>query len=1062
MSARRSTFTALAAALLFFSVAPLAAEAPRPVGAPALPRGSVAGPSQRESLARLLAGAATPVESLRVCVIRASFADTSFAAVSDSLYFANELRHLAEYYLAASGGRFHLVSALVPGVVALSHPESYYGADDLWKERMAEMLIELVAKTDDRVDFSQYDAFAVIHSGPGRETDSNGDSPTQVWSGFVNPDEMAEALEDTLALPGVPTNDPSPGGAFLITNLMVWPETASQDGMTYGSLGLYAYELALRIGMIPLYDGTPSSFPNSQGVGMFDLTSYGLYAAAGFIPALPSAFNRYLMGWVEPVTVEKDRVVRLVDINSASAGDTALVKIPIGPSEYYLVDNRVHDTNWNGVFDFLDVNGNGIPENEDTLRGAEFDYFLTESTDLRVEEGRLTGSGIMIWHVDEATIRAAIAAGGNPNDDASWKGVDLEEADHVQDLDSPGGSFAFGSYYDSFRSGNNDRFGPDTDPSSCSNSGARTGIEISGISEAAHAMRVSIHFAPPMSFKRGELAGDGVGRSPVPADLDGDGVEELVVAADSGLVYLVSAAGSAGWTGEAVQIAHIAGVAWAGSPIVADVSGDRTPEIFITSKDGSLYAFEPTGAPYTIDTDGTPGTIKLRGDRFSDPITLAIDDDAEPEVLVLSSTEDSTYATLIGDSRAVSVIPEVRKVGLGANEIRLRPGRIASDPALGSRVVGSLTDSGILFAVRLDGGALQFVFAAFSVQGAYSEYPLMDVSTALEVEGDDGVLSVPASGDVGKRGGDDVVLARADGRLLYFSSRSFDVHSVKLGGRNPSAPALADMDGDGTLETALRDNEYLYLFSGFGSPVSGWPIRIPESIAEHDPSRAFAPPVIGDINGDGRPEIVFRVGGDLRAYDSSGRELAGWPLPGEGFSDDSPVLLKGGGGALYIFDSSSFEPYSVDPRLGGSPGGAVVSLRRYDPDESYAGDGAWPCWRRDAGGSARQPEAAGASPREVRLDPATFIIYPNPAMGDRVTIRVLISAPAAVSVEILTIEGERVYSAARSHSWFAGSAVPFEEVVGTGGLKSGIYVCRLEVTGAGWSWSGAKKFGVTR
>jgi len=1039
------------------------------------PRGRVIGPYQRASLGRLLAGAPTPVESLSVCVFRASFADTDFVVPHDSVYFANELRHLAEYYLGASVNRFHVRSTLVPGIVKLSHPEAYYGDDDLWKERMAEMLIELVAKTDDRIDFSRYDAFAVIHADAGQETDFNGDSSDQLWSGFVNPEEMAEALKDTLDLPGVPTNDSLGGEVFLIDNLMVWPEDASQDGTVFGSLGIYAYELSLRIGMIPLFDGTPSSFPNSQGVGTFDLASYGLYNALGFVPAFPSAFNRYLMGWVDPVTIDTDRSVRLVDINSASPGDTSLIKIPINSSEYYLVDNRVHDTNFNGTFDFIDANGNGIPENEDTLRGAEFDYFLTETTDLREDGTRLTGSGVMVWHVDESAIRAAIASGANPNDEASWKGVDLEEADHVQDLDTPGGAFAFGSYFDSYRKGNNDRFATDTNPSSLTNGGARTGIELADVSEAAHVMSLTVRFTPPMSFARGEFPGNAEGLSAIPADVDGNGVEELVVAADTGLVYLVPRAGSPDWAGAVSRIARVDGALWAGSPVLADVDGDGISEIFITSKDGTLHALRPSGAPYPIDADGTPGSLKLRGEAFSAPIALELDEDveppialeldgdAQPEVLVLSSTQDSTYATIVGYSGSVPGFDDIRKVGLGGVEVRLCPGRLASHPALGAASYGGPgIHRGILFAVWQYEGVLRFMFAEPCNTGVCVIETMRNIPNTTDIGEETEELLVPASGDIGKDGADELVVAAPGGRLLYFSSGSFEVHDAQLRGRHPGAPALADVDGDGTLETALRDEEYLYLLSGYGTPVSGWPIRIDERLARHDRSTPLAPPIIGDVNGDGRAEIVFRVAGDLHAFDLHGRELGGWPLPGEGTAGGSPALLKGDGGDLYLFDSGSYSPYSVDSSLGGQAGAATVSLRRYDPNLAYPGGQSWPCYRHDAGGSSRQRPSSGASPREERVDPSTFIIYPNPATGSVVTVRVLISAPAEVRLRILNVEGEIVAERTRSHQWFAGSAVPFEETIPTGKLSSGVYLCRIEVAGSGWSWSASKRFAVTR
>jgi M6 family metalloprotease-like protein len=1027
-----------------------------------LPRVQSVGPYQKSSIERLLRGTIAPVDSLDVIVFLVSFADREFNADHGMAYFENELRHLREYYAGASRNVFHPRTTIYPTIVELSGNEGYYGADGLWKERMAELLIEIVQQTDASVDFSRYDAFAVIHAGAGRETDFNNDSRYQIPSGFVNPVEMAEALKDTLGTPGVPTNDLVDGSAFQIDNLMVWPEEASQDGYVFGSLGIYAYQLGLRLGMLPLYDTTPDPYPDSQGVGNFDLMSYGIYNALGFVPAFPSAFNRYLMGWVEPVVVEGDLAVRLADVNSTGALDTALVKIPINASEYFLVENRVHDTNFNGRFDFIDADSNGVPDNADTLLGAEFDFFLTATTNLRpdpvgVPDSVITGSGLMIYHVDEAALRRALETGRYPNDDKTWKGVDLEEADHVQDLDSPVGAFAYGSFYDSFRRGNNDRFGPDTDPSSADNAGAPTGIEVDEISPAGHFMTFRTRFSPAMDFVRSELAGNASKLSPIPVDLDGDGAEDLVVASDTGLIYIADGAGAPAWSGSFTKIVDIPGAVWTGPPVFCDIDDDGTLEIFIASRDATLYAFEPSGAPFTIDDDGSPGSLKLRGDLASSPVALDVDSDALLEIAVFSSTSDSTFATVLNSSTATPANGWRQKGTIGA-EKGIFDGRLASHPVIGALPATSGEIIGIGIARHRSVQTLDFVFLlpASGPSGAIVVLP------SKEIGAYPGGLFAPAAGDIGGSGFDCFVSTVPGSDLCYWDLESPNRFvTVPLRGSNPSSPVLGDVDGDGTLETALRDDEYLYLFSGFGTPARGWPKKLDEASAARDRSAPHSPPVISDVNGDGKREIVFRVSGDLRAYDFSGREIEGWPLPGEGVAGGSIALLKGESGGLYAFDCASIVSYATGISGGTESGDAVVSLRRYDLGVAYQDNQAWPFYRHDAQGTGRQLPSGESSPRE-RVDPATFIVYPNPVTGGSFVARVLVSAPARVKVTVFNIEGEKVVDRTLDHTWFAGSAVPFETGFSTASFSGGVYICRIEVTGDGWSWTGAKKFAVIR
>ncbi len=1020
---------------------------------PAAPRGGSLGPYQLEAVSTLLAGGGARAESLRVCVFRVSFADREFESVFDSIYFANELRHLAEYFEGASLGIFDLRWELMPGIVALGEPEAYYGEENLWKERMAEILKEVVRVRDDSVDFGRYDAVAVIHAGAGRETDFNGDSRYQLYSGFVNPEEMAQALPDTLGLPGIPTNDGAPGDTLFLDNLMVWPEQSSQDGYTFGSLGIYAYQVGLRLGMVPLFDTTPGDYPDSQGCGNFDLMGYGIYNALGFVPAFPSAFNRCLMGWAAPLVVSGDAALRLADVSTAIPADTGLVKIVVNSSEYYLVENRVHDADFSGDFDFIDSNFNGIPESGDTLRGAEFDFFITASSNPRpAPDSVVTGSGLLIWHVDETAIRTALEAGGFPNDDPRFKGVDLEEADGIQDLDRPGGEFSFGSFLDSYRAGNNDRFAADTDPSSHTNGGAPSGIEISAISGAGHYMTLSVRFALEIDYTRGEFAAGLGAATPIAAPVDGGTGDRMLIAADSGTLWLAEA-GAEGWSGGAEEIVREPGAEWIASPVAGLWGASLDPAIFVVSRGGVLRAYDWSGAPVEIDDDATPMTIQLRGqERAALMIADGVDGMPGPLLIALSSSADSTYLCVLGCGGTWPGAGWVER-GIDGIELPIAGGRLASVPAFAvmEEPSAGVALEGMCFAAS--GGAfIRFHFLQFSGPAGTGD---MRTLTQITAAAPPGLLSI-ATGDIDGDGSDEVAAA-IPGWGLCYCEYSGATHRAALRGGSPSSPILTDVDGDGTLETALRDEACLYLFSGFGVPVSGWPRAIDAGVAEAYRPVPVVPPVAGDITGDGRVEILFRVGGDIHALEFAGREMPGWPLPGEGAAGGSLALLESEAGDVYIVDCACVAP------AGEISSGAVTSIRRYELGTSLSDLQLWPCYRHDSRGSGRQTASAGGNESGLAVDPASFIVYPNPVRGASFTVRLLISEPSRVAVTIFDLEGEKVASRDARHDWPSGSAVPFEAGFSAGELAGGVYVCRVEVVGDdGWSWKGARKFAVTR
>ncbi|MBO1322544.1 S8 family serine peptidase [Acanthopleuribacter pedis] len=106
-----------------------------------------------------------------------------------------------------------------------------------------------------------------------------------------------------------------------------------------------------------------------------------------------------------------------------------------------------------------------------------------------------------------------------------------------------------------------------------------------------------------------------------------------------------------------------------------------------------------------------------------------------------------------------------------------------------------------------------------------------------------------------------------------------------------SLPAVGDLDGDGQKEIVLLNQDgdlNLYVFQSNGSIRPGWPIALCPGLAE----RAWAAPALGDINADGRLEIVINTGYDkVFAFNDTGQSLPGWPLdlPNHAFLG-SPVL----------------------------------------------------------------------------------------------------------------------------------------------------------------------------
>jgi subtilisin family serine protease len=80
----------------------------------------------------------------------------------------------------------------------------------------------------------------------------------------------------------------------------------------------------------------------------------------------------------------------------------------------------------------------------------------------------------------------------------------------------------------------------------------------------------------------------------------------------------------------------------------------------------------------------------------------------------------------------------------------------------------------------------------------------------------------------------------------------------------------ADLDGDGKSDLVIESNRSVTAFRGNGVVMPGWPQAVPAALD--------LGPAVGDLTGDGRPEIVAASWeGDLYVWSADGSSLPGWP-----------------------------------------------------------------------------------------------------------------------------------------------------------------------------------------
>ncbi len=227
-------------------------------------------------------------------------------------------------------------------------------------------------------------------------------------------------------------------------------------------------------------------------------------------------------------------------------------------------------------------------------------------------------------------------------------------------------------------------------------------------------------------------------------------------------------------------------------------------------------------------------------------------------------------------------------------------GRMHAFRADGSELPGWPVKANVVPQLNPDRGAPHTTAPAFAKNGFATDYR-------------SAILATPAIGDIDGDGKPDVVFAdyngniyavHADGSMVKGWPQQVDRSIVKerQTRRHPAAvsdsifaaPALADFDGDKVNEVVIADGVgELTVWKGDGTKMPGWPIRVWDTSLPDDPSapdprqanRIMSAPALGDLNGDGVPDIVvgtnedYMSGARLYAVDGKTAQfMPGWPV----------------------------------------------------------------------------------------------------------------------------------------------------------------------------------------
>ncbi|MDF1545458.1 MAG: hypothetical protein P1R58_10180 [bacterium] len=993
----------------------------------------------------------------------------------DSAYFSAHMKALSLYYDKVSEGKLTLTWEIYPkvrdSVYELPQEMGAYGAcsDTLPESEALPAIVHgleqyfidclrLADTVSPEIVFSDYESIFLFHAGADQQNNI-GFPPTcsDMFTGFIRFGDSIQADDGTIFIGGVPVDNDS---THVKTALMM-PETASQDNRATALNAVIAHEFGHQLGLVDLY--RTGAFRTQLGdFALMDNNGFGtgiefggftVGSTFGINPVFPCAWSRAYLGFVDVVEYRRGTDIRLVAAEVESEG-IKVARVPISDDEYYLIENRLQETDNKTTFMIADSVTSviwGPGDSTKTLTG-EYDHLMG-------------GSGVIIYHIDESVAREDWGANFGVNNfydnqlqlDPERRFIRLVEADGIVDF---GGYYnaGYGSDEDLYRDDRNDKFTPNSNPPSIDNTGNNSHVHITNITRDSVLVGYSHEKVDSVVFF--DVRTDGLVENfpvrvgyPIPSYFD----YPIIVGADTA------------WT-------RVGGV----SVIADDLDRDGVDEIIVGSN-AIVSAFNTDGSPFVLkhSSCGPCATyVDNSHSRFDGADINIVDsvlygrDTAAIVPAYFVTPHFITAGPVTGDFEETAnfkIVAVGYPATIDSGEVSIHlsvdlDGDALADEYLSFKTFGwpkqllfddilyAVTDRGMIYRKsawdtlppEVNDVAVDSVYGACRIGDGLALLGQRDESAYLMIlEGND-TLSWklpevfdlnPVIADLDSDQRPEVICASQAGDLAAFTvdttgsgSPLFSIYDSKQTGHEfITDPVIGDIDLDGHPDIVLGGFGKLYAFDDRLLGKLDYPRLIDDRFPE---DAVLAPPIICELDGRNKPELIFpSFEGNL--YSLSHEETYGFPLSAGERTYSSPLVMTDTTGAKlgYVGDDGWF--YLWD-----------FWANDFDQQKAF-----WPMVGADPGGkfvfdNSKLKESGAANALLVK---DRFFVWPNPVIDGAANIRYYLGRRAdQVTISIYDLSGVliseingAVMERENEYRWDCSAVTP------------GVYRCLLEVEAAG-------------